>query len=265
MTAGGPDVYVGTGDGLIWLTTNAYDAAPTWVNVSKAPLPQRPISHIAVDSSNYKVAYLTYGGFNAATPLQPGHVFRTADGGVTWSDVSGNLGDVPVNTLSIDPQNSATLYAGTDVGPMVSTNTGGTWAPLGTGFPIVATSEISINPFTGLLRAASYGRGAWELPANPAAPALQIRKTAAAVPGGPGSQLTSTITIRNTGSAAATNAVVSDTRPYQLRLGQQRREPEWQRGNLERRLGPGRLAGRRWLWQPAAGRGAAKPGGANRQ
>ncbi len=204
VTAGGPDVYVGTGDGLIWLTTNAYAANPTWVNLTKAPLPQRPISRIAVDSSNYKVAYVTYGGFNAATPFQPGHVFRTDDGGQTWTDISSNLSDIPVNGITIDPVTPSTLYVGTDVGPMVSIDTGATWQPLGSGFPIVATSEISVNPYTGLLRAASYGRGTWELPAAPAAPALQIRKMAADVPVGPGLQLTYNITIRNTGSLEAT-------------------------------------------------------------
>jgi uncharacterized repeat protein (TIGR01451 family) len=204
---------VGTGDGLVWLTTNAYDAQPTWVNLTKAPLPQRPISRIAVDSSNYKVAYLTYGGFNAATPFQPGHVFRTADGGQTWTNISGNLTDIPVNTITIDPQTPSTLYIGTDVGPMVSTNTGATWLPLGTGFPIVATSEISINPFTGLLRTASYGRGTWELPPAAAAPALQIRKNASGIPAGPGLLLTYAITVRNIGSAAAANAVITDTIP----------------------------------------------------
>ena len=213
VTAGGPDVYVGTGDGLIWLTTNAYDANPTWVNLTKAPLPQRPISRIAVDSSNYKVAYVTYGGFNAATPFQPGHVFRTDDGGQTWTDISSNLSDIPVNAITIDPVTPSTLYVGTDVGPMVSIDTGATWQPLGSGFPIVATSEISVNPYTGLLRAASYGRGTWELPAAPAAPALQIRKMAADVPVGPSTQLTYNITIRNIGGDTASNAVVTDTIP----------------------------------------------------
>ena len=213
VTAGGPYVYVGTGDGLVWRTANAYDASPTWVNVTKAPLPQRPISHIAVDNSNYKVAYVTYGGFNPATPFQPGHVFRTADGGQTWSDISSNLGDIPVNYLSIDPLTPTTLYAGTDVGPLVSANTGVSWSPLGSGFPIVSTSEININPFTGRLRASTYGRGTWELTSAAPAPALQIRKESADIPVGPGTPLTYTLTIRNTGSAAAANAIITDTLP----------------------------------------------------
>ena len=38
---------------------------------SDTKLPQRPISQIAVDRSDYRVAYIAYAGFNAATPKRP--------------------------------------------------------------------------------------------------------------------------------------------------------------------------------------------------
>ncbi len=96
-------MYTGSLDGLVYLSTDAQVSDnPTWERVDHE-LPHRPISQIAVDRSNYRTAYLAYNGFNAATPKDPGHVFKTTDGGHKWVDISGNLPDAPVNSVIIDP------------------------------------------------------------------------------------------------------------------------------------------------------------------
>ncbi len=213
VTAGAPAVYSGSGDGLVYMTTDSTAATPVWVNVTKSPLPQRPVSWIAVDRSDYRVAYLAYGGFNAATPLQSGHVFKTTNAGQTWTNISGDLPDVPVNTLVLDPTHPDTLYAGTDVGPLVTTNGGSTWTPLGSGFPIVAVNQLDLNPYTGLMRAATHGRGAWSLSNPTPEPALQIRAQDAGNPVGPGSLVTYTLTVKNTGNLPATGLDIMDTIP----------------------------------------------------
>ena len=38
-------------------------------------------------------------------------MFATADGGQHWKNVSGNLPDVPVNSIVLDPSYPNTLYA----------------------------------------------------------------------------------------------------------------------------------------------------------
>jgi uncharacterized repeat protein (TIGR01451 family) len=218
-TAGGPFVYVGTGDGRVWLSTNATSASPTWTRIdapaSGLPLPIRPIAAIAVDRSNYRIAYVAYSGFNAASPFsQSGHVFMTTNGGQSWSDVSSNLPDVPLNSIVIDPSNPNDLYVGSDVGPLATYNQGASWAPLGTGFPIVTVAQLNINPYTRLMRAASYGRGVWSVDdsAHPSA-ALQIAATDTGVPVGPGSLLTYRVTVQNIGSIAATSVVITNPLP----------------------------------------------------
>ena len=50
-------------------------------STSAGDLPERPVTQIAVDNSNYRIAYIAYAGFNPSTPEQPGHVFTTTDGG----------------------------------------------------------------------------------------------------------------------------------------------------------------------------------------
>src|SRR5207249_3881564 len=109
---GGTGVYTGSDDGLVFFSPDAMVSDnPTWTRLDlhsqgagdKHSLPARPVAWIAVDRSNNRVAYLGYNGFNAATPHQPGHVFKTADAGQSWTDISGNLPDSPVNSLTIDP------------------------------------------------------------------------------------------------------------------------------------------------------------------
>ena len=38
----------------------------------------------------------------------------TTDGGASWTAVNSGLPSIPVNTLTIDPQNPNTVYAGTN-------------------------------------------------------------------------------------------------------------------------------------------------------
>lgn len=104
-------------------------------------------------------AYAAIMGFGVA------HVFKTTNAGVSWMNKSGNLPDVPVNSLAIDPANSSLLYAGTDAGVFVSADDGTTWAELGSGLPNVPVVKLLtlVSGNTRKLRAASIGRGVWQI------------------------------------------------------------------------------------------------------
>ena len=214
-SAGASALYVGTLEGMIWLSNDATAASPTWTRIdTNGSLPLRPVAAFAVDSSNYRIAYVAFNGFNAATPSRPGHVFKTANAGQTWTDISSNLPDVPVNSIVLDPSNPNTLYAGTDVGPMVTSNGGASWSPLGTGFPIVTVWQLALNPYTRQLIAGTHGRGVFSLTDSATLlPALEISKSDAGVPVGPGSRLTYSITVKNTGNALASGVVITDPVP----------------------------------------------------
>src|SRR5216683_5009564 len=179
---GGTGAYTGSEDGLVYFSPDALSSdTPTWTRlgfsgnsgsssgqaangfVSNAKLPQRPVAWIAVDRSNDRVAYVAFNGYNAATPHQPGHVFKTTDAGASWDDVSGNLPDNPVNSITIDPSYPNTLYAATDVGPFVTYNGGETWFALGSGFPTVAIDQIDLNTYDRIIVAGTHGRGAYRL------------------------------------------------------------------------------------------------------
>jgi hypothetical protein len=158
-------IYIGTDDGNVWVTQNA-GASYTRIDAS---LPDLWVTRVVVDPGNDAIAYATFSGFRVDQPLA--HVFRTTDHGATWSDISGDLPDAPVNAFAIDPRQSSTLYVGSDVGAFVSNDLGASWAPLGVGLPDAPVSDIKIlagPPAT--LYAATYGRSIYsiELPGAPA-------------------------------------------------------------------------------------------------
>ncbi|HEY7175435.1 MAG TPA: hypothetical protein VH442_11005, partial [Micromonosporaceae bacterium] len=214
LADGGTGVYVGTDEGWIQVSPNAVNSdSPTWTRVGKGQLPNRPVNQIAVDRSNWRIAYAAYGGFGAATPKGRGHVYATTDGGTKWRNISGNLPDLPVNTIVLDPSSPDTLYVGTDVGPFVTTNGGQSWSRLGENIPKVAVWQLDYDPSHGVLAAGTHGRGAYTLNNRNALPALVVSKADDGTPVGPGSEIHYTITVKNIGNAAATGVTVRDPLP----------------------------------------------------
>jgi uncharacterized repeat protein (TIGR01451 family) len=216
-TGGGSAVYVGTLDGRLWVATDGQTSmTPDWKrqdNKQGNKLPNRPISWFAVDRSNYRNAWVAYNGFNAATPSRPGHVFRTTDAGAHWKDASGNLPDVPVNSLDQDPSYPLTLYAATDVGPYVTQDGGKTWSPLGTNFPLVTVWQLKMDTTRRILVAGTHGRGAFRAALGDSVPSLVVSKIDDGTPVGGGSELHYTLTVRNIGNANATGVTITDPLP----------------------------------------------------
>jgi photosystem II stability/assembly factor-like uncharacterized protein len=145
-------IYTGSSQGRAMVST---DRGTTWTDIT-AGLPDRYISSITTDPTNPSLAYLTLSGYNT------GHIFRTTDRGASWQDLSNGLPDIPVSAFLIDPVSPNHLYAGTDIGVFRSTDSGSHWQPFNKGMPPVVVTAFASQP-TGLIQAATYGRGAYEI------------------------------------------------------------------------------------------------------
>jgi photosystem II stability/assembly factor-like uncharacterized protein len=78
--------------------------------------------------------------------LAGGGVFRSTDGGLSWSATT--LTNPHVHAIAADPAAPGTLYAGTDAGLMKSTDQGATWSPTAT-VPGGAIEPVVVAPVTG--------------------------------------------------------------------------------------------------------------------
>lgn len=204
VSDGGAGVYTGADDGYVNVSPDAVTSAtPHWSRVGTAVLPHRPVTQFAVDRSNWRIAYASFGGFDEATKSRPGHVFATHDGGKSWTNVSSQLPDAPINSIVLDPADSQRLYAGTDVGSFISTDGGASWNQLGSAMPGVAVWQLDEDSLNGLIAAGTHGRGAWTVPTGISSPALVVSAADSGQPVGPGSKLIYKITLRNVGNAPA--------------------------------------------------------------
>ena len=137
-------VYAGTGwrpfhgNGVYKST----DGGATWVPANQGMI-DYPITALAVDPANPQIVYA--GGFK-------GELFKSADGGQTWRDLTANLPDqTSVIEIVIDPAVPETIYLLCDHMGVLSSNDGGTsWRLLGKpgelDYPSFTAMAVTFDP-----------------------------------------------------------------------------------------------------------------------
>ena len=183
---------VGTNDGNLWIGFNlgtGVAGQANWVNVTSGNLilPNRPVLGIALDptvsAANTPIGYAAVGGFDENTPSTPGHVFRVVCNANCASPVvqnkSGNLPNIPVDSIIVNPNLPNQVFAGTDWGLYFTDDiTAATpiWYRFDNGLPHVMIWDMQIDRGSTTLSVWTRGRGAyvWPLPTSPIAPALKI-------------------------------------------------------------------------------------------
>lgn len=152
-------VYVGTDDGNVWTTK---DGGGTWNQVEDPQFPEkRWVTRMTVDPDDADRAWLTFSGWRNESEAIP-HVFSTTDGGTTWTDVSGNLPDAPVNDVIRHPTKKNQLFVATDVGVFTSPTNGNRWFKVGSNLPVAPIMDIHIQEESSQLFAATFGRSIYK-------------------------------------------------------------------------------------------------------
>jgi photosystem II stability/assembly factor-like uncharacterized protein len=149
-------IVVGHNDGDIFITFNGTAIQPNWAKIDTANLPNRFVARLTFDNTqNPPLIYATFGGFAGD------NVYRTANFGGTWTDVSGTgvtgLPAVPVRSLVLHPRNPNLIYVGTEIGIFTSDDAGANWEPTQDGPANVSVDEL-IWMGNDLI-AATHGRG----------------------------------------------------------------------------------------------------------
>jgi len=86
----------------------------------------------------------------------------SGSGLATWTDISTNLPQIPVNAIVRDDV-TGDLYAATDFIVMRLPAGSAQWTASGTGMPFVVISGLTIVPNSRVLYAATHGRSVWKL------------------------------------------------------------------------------------------------------
>jgi hypothetical protein len=174
-----------------------------WTNVAKSPVGNDvadagafnpggfDISSVVADGHDAtgKTVYATVMGF-AGNGTNAPHVYRSLNGGATWANISSNLPNAPANGVMVDPNDANTVYVAMDTGIYVTSTVttcaaANCWSVYGVGLPnspvvglAAAAGMATGDGRFGELRAATYGRGIWQIPllaaASPAAPVMTL-------------------------------------------------------------------------------------------
>ena len=214
---------VGTNDGNVQIGFNLGTGIANqgnWVNVtgSNAVLPNRPILGVAlspgIPAANVPVGYAAVGGFDANTPTTPGHVFQVSCAALcasfTWLNKTGNLPNIPVDSIIVNPNFPQQVFAGTDIGLYFTNDINATspqWFRFSNGLPAVMIWDMSIDRGSTTLSLWTRGRGAfaWPLTSGPiGTPSVTPTVT---------STLTPTATSTNTPTHTPTNTATPTFTP----------------------------------------------------
>jgi hypothetical protein len=152
---------IGLTTGVVFLST--MPDASTMISVTGA-IPSRYVGRIAIDPSDSNIAYVCLNGFGLSAGQ---HVWKTTNllsgiGSVTWTPAGAGIPDTPVDSFAIDPANTNTLFAGTDIGVFRSSDGGANWIPFSNGLPRVAVFGMAIQNTHRILRISTHGRGIWD-------------------------------------------------------------------------------------------------------
>jgi photosystem II stability/assembly factor-like uncharacterized protein len=148
-------IYAGRG-AMLYIT---HDAGETWDNeLVVLGAGTATIASITVDPNDPNELWVTFNGY-----VNGKKVYHSTDAGITFSNASYGLPNVPVNAAVIDKQSeNHDLYIGTDVGVFVLDEATQTWLYYGAGLPNTMVSDLEIQYNSRKLRIGTFGRGVWE-------------------------------------------------------------------------------------------------------
>lgn len=210
---GGNTIYISTGGtfaatSLIWVSIN--DGA-SWTQHS-LPVSGR-VQEVDIDpnDSTGNTAVAVINTFNAPN----GQVYRTTDGGTSWTNISGSGGTavpaVPTWSAKIDTDSNHTIYVSNETGVYSSPSPYGTWTAVGTGLPHAQGVHLELNSNLHELALATHGRGAWFISTVAALASPTIAKAFNPTTIQSGGSSVVTLTLTNSNASALSGGAFTDT------------------------------------------------------
>ena len=139
--------------------------AERWTQVDGS-IPNVPkglnVSRVVASAADANVAYVSFDGHRSDNRAP--WLFRTADGGRTWQNLSaGLMPESPVYVVEEDSRNADLLFVGTEHGVQVSLDRGRTWQRMTKGLPTAAVYDLKIHPRDRDVIIGTHGNGIYVL------------------------------------------------------------------------------------------------------
>ncbi len=150
--------YVMTTDGRVFHTVLA---GTTWGTLTALTTPRAASgSDIYVDPNNLQRLWVTYSSAGG------GYVYRSDNGGTSWTNCSTGLPNQSVNAIEVDSRNANRVWVAGNVGVYQSLDAGASWSNFSNGLPNAFVGDLLFHPHAWVLRAATRNRGIWEIPVD---------------------------------------------------------------------------------------------------
>jgi len=133
------------------------DDGSTWQAAAPFPFAVGGSRRVQAHPLEEGTVFATFSGYSSTA-----HLAVSTDFGATWTNVTGDLPDQPVNDVEVDADQPGIWYIGTDTGVWRSENGGANWMPFDDGLPNAVVGDIELVASRRKLLAGTYGRGAWE-------------------------------------------------------------------------------------------------------
>lgn len=137
--------FVGTVGGGVWLTENE---GSSWTNVTDNKIPNLATSVIVISPQDANTLYVGTGEpFGNLGAIGGSGIFKTTDGGVSWTGLEGTADFGDVGRMIIDPNNKDVVVAGTQSGIYKTIDGGSTWTKTYNSSNWVQDLDVDPNDF----------------------------------------------------------------------------------------------------------------------
>jgi len=171
-------LYVARYDNKLFRSDNCNAANPNWIEISSfLPASGYP-TDVEAHPSNPDVVYITMAN----------GVYKSLDKGLTWTEITGTLPNIPISTIAYYKNAMEGLYIGTDAGVFYKDASMTDWIPFNDGLPVsVRITELDIyynidTIANDAIRASSYGRGLWGSDMYHSAPDAEFEASNTTIP-----------------------------------------------------------------------------------
>ncbi|MFN0202178.1 MAG: WD40/YVTN/BNR-like repeat-containing protein [Bacteroidia bacterium] len=155
-------LFIGTNQGKVLKIDNAHtgtSVTATNLNTVAPIMPSGTVSSVAVQAGNDNHLLATFSNYGV------GHVWECTNALAatpTWTNISGNLPDMPVRWVIFAPDNSDQAIIATELGVWTTTDLNGAstnWQPSNGGMANVRVDMLQYRASDGVIAAATHGRG----------------------------------------------------------------------------------------------------------